>query len=140
MQPHHDSALALAAKFAQQPAAVPGVPADSECPLRTVLDLIGDRWSMLLLAALAGGPKRFSALERTLPTISKRMLTQTLQALQANGLVDREVTPSVPPKVTYSLTTLGQSFTAPLLGLVEWAQEHAPDVAGARRAFLHLNT
>lgn len=105
---------------------------DTQCPVRSLLDRIGDRWSMLLLCALAGGPKRFSALARAVPDISKRMLTQTLRTLETDGLVHRDVQPTVPPSVTYSLTPLGQSFAAPLLGLVEWAEANFGAVLAAR--------
>lgn len=102
------------------------------CPVRNLLDHIGDRWSTLMLAALANGPQRFSALGRALPDISKRMLTQTLRTLERDGLVDRDVQPTVPPQVTYSLTPLGESFAAPLLGLIDWAEAHFPAVLAAR--------
>ena len=105
---------------------------DSQCPVRNLLDQIGDRWSMLLFAALAAGPKRFSALARVVPDISKRMLTQTLRTLEADGFVHRDVQPTVPPSVTYSLTPFGQSYAVPLLGLVEWAEANFPAVLEAR--------
>jgi len=105
---------------------------EARCPVRNLLDQIGDRWSTLLLAVLAGGPKRFSALQRKVPDISKRMLTQTLRTLETDGLVHRDVQPTVPPSVTYSLTSLGRSFAGPLLGLVEWAELHFPAVLAAR--------
>jgi DNA-binding HxlR family transcriptional regulator len=105
---------------------------DRRCPVRNLLDQIGDRWSMLLLSALAAGPRRFSALSRAVPDISKRMLTQTLRTLEADGFVHRDVQPTVPPSVTYSLTPLGQSFAAPLLGLIEWAEANFPAVLEAR--------
>ena len=95
---------------------------EARCPVRNLLDKVGDRWSMLVLAALASGAKRFSALARALPDISKRMLTQTLRTLETDGLVHRDVQPTVPPQVTYSLTSLGESFAEPLLGLSEWAE------------------
>jgi DNA-binding HxlR family transcriptional regulator len=87
---------------------------------------------MLLLSALAAGPRRFGALSRAVPDISKRMLTQTLRTLEADGFVHRDVQPTVPPSVTYSLTPLGQSFAAPLLGLIEWAEANFPAVLEAR--------
>lgn len=105
---------------------------ETRCPVRRLLDHVGDRWSMLLLAALAGGPRRFSALARAVPDISKRMLTQTLRALETDGLVHRDVQPTVPPSVTYSLTPLGVSFAGPLLGLVEWAEANFGAVVAAR--------
>lgn len=102
------------------------------CPMRNLLDRIGDRWSMLLICALAGGPKRFSALARAVPDISKRMLTQTLRTLETDGLVHRDVQPTVPPSVTYSLTPMGESLTGPLLGLIDWAEANFAAVTAAR--------
>lgn len=106
---------------------------EAQCPVRNLLDRIGDRWSILILSALAAGPKRFSALARVVPDISKRMLTQTLRTLEADGFVHRDVRPTVPPQVTYSLTPLGESFAAPLLGLIDWAEANFATVLEARR-------
>ncbi len=105
---------------------------ETRCPVRNLLDQIGDRWSMLLLAALASGPKRFSVLARVVPDISKRMLAQTLRTLETDGFVNRDVRPSVPPSVTYSLTPLGLSFAGPLFGLIEWAEANFGAVLDAR--------
>jgi len=105
---------------------------ETRCPVRNLLDQLGDRWSMLLLCALASEPMRFSALARAVPDISKRMLSQTLRTLETDGLVHRDVRPTVPPQVTYSLTPLGQSFAGPLLGLVEWAEANFTAVCEAR--------
>ncbi|TPE60051.1 helix-turn-helix transcriptional regulator [Sandaracinobacter neustonicus] len=107
----------------------------SQCPVRNLLDRIGDRWSLLILCALAAEPRRFSALARDVPDISKRMLTQTLRTLETDGLVHREVEPSIPPKVTYSLTPLGQSFAGPMLGLIDWAEANFAQVQAARLRF-----
>lgn len=124
-----DACEALGAKFAFWQT----LPLDRDnCPVRGLLDKIGDRWSTLLLCSLAAGPRRFSALHRQIPDISKRMLTQTLRTLEADGLVHRDVQPTVPPSVTYSLTPLGRSFAGPLLGLVEWAETHFPAVLQTR--------
>lgn len=103
-----------------------------QCPVRGLLDQIGDRWSMLLVSALAGGPRRFSALARAVPDISKRMLTQTLRNLERDGFVHRDVQPTVPPSVTYSLTPLGESFAGPLVTLIDWAEAQFPAVQAAR--------
>ena len=104
----------------------------TRCPVRNLLDKIGDRWSMLVLSALASGPMRFSAIARAMPDISKRMLTHTLRTLEGDGLVNRVVQPTVPPRVTYSLTLLGESFAGPLLGLIEWAEANFEEVLIAR--------
>ena len=105
------------------------------CPVRNVLDRIGDKWTMLVLVALAAGPCRFSELHRAMPDISKRMLTQTLRDLERDGLATRRVFPTTPPKVQYRLSPLGQSVLEPLAGLVEWAEHSYAAVREARAAF-----
>jgi DNA-binding HxlR family transcriptional regulator len=124
-----DAKTALGSRFAQWQAM--GLD-DARCPVRDLLDRIGDRWSILMLSALALGPMRFSALARAVPDISKRMLTQTLRTLEIDGFVHRDVQPTVPPSVTYSLTPLGISFATPLLGLVQWAEANHRLVLEAR--------
>lgn len=106
-----------------------------ECPVRDVLDRVGDKWSMLLIAALAGGPRRFSALHRAIPDISKRMLTQTLRDLERDGLIEREVFPTKPPSVEYRLAALGRSILEPLNVLITWADEHHGKITRARHQF-----
>lgn len=110
-----------------------GDPAD--CPVRGVLDRIGDKWSVLLIMALTEGPQRFSALQRAVPDISKRMLTQTLRDLESDGLIARAVFPTKPPSVEYSLTPLGRSLLEPLAGLVLWAEAHHADIRRSRAAY-----
>jgi DNA-binding HxlR family transcriptional regulator len=113
---------------------VEGVDA-SNCPVRDVLDRIGDKWSVLILMLLAREPKRFSALNKAVGDISKRMLTQTLRALQRDGLVERTVYPTTPPMVDYRLTDLGRSALEPLAGLIVWADTCHEDIRMARDAF-----
>ncbi len=105
------------------------------CPVRNVLDRIGDKWTMLVLVALAAGPCRFSALHRAMPDISKRMLTQTLRDLERDGLATRHVFPTKPPKVEYRLSALGRSVLTPLAGLVAWAEQSYATIRQARAAF-----
>ncbi len=105
------------------------------CPVRNVLDRIGDKWTMLVLVALAAGPCRFSELHRAMPDISKRMLTQTLRDLERDGLATRHVFPTKPPKVEYRLSALGQSVLTPLAGLVSWAEQSYATIRLARAAF-----
>ena len=107
----------------------------SNCPVRDVLDRIGDKWSVLILMMLAREPKRFSALNKAVGDISKRMLTQTLRALQRDGLVERTVYPTTPPRVDYRLTDLGRSALQPLAGLIVWADRRHDDIRTARDAF-----
>ena len=105
------------------------------CPVRNVLDRVGDKWTMLTLVALAPVPRRFSELHRIMPDISKRMLTQTLRELERDGLATRQVFPTRPPKVEYRLSALGRSVLAPLGGLVEWAEANYASIRKARAAF-----
>ena len=107
----------------------------ARCPVREVLDQIGDKWSTLLLITLADGPQRFGAIKRMVPDISQRMLTQTLRDLQRDGLIDRRVFPTTPPSVEYRLTELGRSLLVPLAGLIDWADAHFAAVRKARKAF-----
>lgn len=102
---------------------------DANCGSRRLLHLIADRWSVLVIYALADGPLRHAQLRRLLDGVSQKMLTQTLRALEADGLVAREVFPVVPPHVEYSLTDLGESLRPVLAALCEWSQEHAAALA-----------
>jgi DNA-binding HxlR family transcriptional regulator len=104
------------------------------CPVRQVLDQISDKWSTLIILTLAQQPYRFGALRRALPDISQRMLTQTLRDLRRDGLIDRQVFPTLPPGVEYSLTPLGQSFLEPLTGLLRWAEAHFGLIQASRLA------
>ena len=105
------------------------------CPVRNVLDRIGDKWTMLALVALASHPRRFSELHRAIPDISKRMMAQTLRALERDGLVERAVFPTKPPKVQYSLSPLGLSVLEPLAALVGWADHNYAAIRQARQHF-----
>lgn len=107
----------------------------SRCPVRDVLDRVGDKWTTLILIALAAGPQRFGALNRATPDISKRMLTQTLRTLERDGLVARRVYPTKPPSVDYRLTPLGVAMMEPLAALIRWAEQSHPAIVAARRRF-----
>src|ERR1700754_3798371 len=107
----------------------------SNCPVRDMMQQIGGKWSTLLLEALAQKPYRFGELRRLVPDISQRMLTQTLLELQRDGYVHREVFPTKPPSVEYSLTDLGRSMFGPLYQLVQWAELNHDAVCAARAAF-----
>lgn len=105
------------------------------CPVRDVLDRIGDKWSTLILFALAEEPRRFGVLSRLVPDISKRMLTQTLRSLERDGLATRHVFPTTPPAVEYRLSPLGRSCLEPLGALVTWADTHFAAITAARARF-----
>ncbi len=105
------------------------------CPVRDVMDHIGDKWSSLLLMALGARAHRFGELKRAVPDISQRMLTQTLRDLQTDGLISRHVFATVPPSVEYRLTPLGESLMVPLSALADWAMVHHDEIRRARAAF-----
>lgn len=107
----------------------------SQCPVRNVLDQLGDKWSVLIISALAHQPYRFGALKREIGDISQRMLTQTLRDLQADGLIERTVYPTTPPSVEYRLSPMGRSFLVPLSAMVDWAFQHFPAIREARESF-----
>lgn len=106
-----------------------------DCPVRSVLDRIGSKWTVLILILLAEAPHRFAAIRRRIPDISKRMLTQTLRDLERDGMVTRHVFPTKPPSVEYRLSPLGQSSIGPLLALTDWAQASLPEIHAARSRY-----
>lgn len=104
------------------------------CPaVREALDRVGDKWSVLVLVLLADGTKRFSELRRAIDGISQRMLTLTLRELESDGLVNRTVFPTIPPRTQYELTALGRTLLDPVHTLARWALEHRLDIQRARR-------
>jgi DNA-binding HxlR family transcriptional regulator len=106
-----------------------------DCPSRQVLDRIGDAWSVLIVGSLANGALRYTELAHRIPGVSPKMLTQTLRALERDGLVTRTVHAVVPPRVDYALTTLGRSLLGLVNALQEWAETHITDVIEAREAY-----
>ncbi|MBN8846189.1 MAG: helix-turn-helix transcriptional regulator [Sphingomonadales bacterium] len=110
-------------------------PCEANCPSRDILDLIGDRWSLLLLLVIAQGVHRNGELKRRIGGISQKMLTQTLRALEANGLVERRDFQTVPPHVEYHLTALGVSLGNALTPLFGWIEDAFDAVLAARTAF-----
>lgn len=103
-----------------------------------MLDRVGDKWSLLVIAMLEQNPTqraRFSELKRAIPGISQRMLTATLRSLERDGLLIREVFPEVPPRVEYELTALGKRFMEPVRALVAWLQANWSTIRMARESF-----
>ena len=94
------------------------------CPLRQVINIIGDKWTLPVLYVLSQGTKRYSELQREIPDISKKMLTQTLRKLESDNILNRKVCPVVPPKTEYKLTVFGTKLIEPLSALADWAEEH----------------
>ncbi|SNS36875.1 winged helix-turn-helix transcriptional regulator [Rhodococcoides kyotonense] len=102
------------------------------CGSREALQNATSRWGILALAALAEGDYRFNALRRRVDGVSERMLSQTLQTLERDGMVIRTVLESIPPKVEYSLTPLGRQVAEHLIGLIELVESSLPDVVASR--------
>jgi DNA-binding HxlR family transcriptional regulator len=116
---------------------IPGtlhVPEDCRA-VSEVLARVGDKWTVLVVGVLGGGPKRFNEIRRNLGSISQRMLTLTLRGLERDGLVTRTVHPSIPPRVDYELTKLGRSLLEPVSAMGLWARQNREAIAVARRRF-----
>lgn len=106
------------------------------CPVRNVVDRIGDKWSVLVLMLLEEGEvMRFNEIYGSIRTISQKMLAVTLKSLEADGLVMRTVYPQIPPKVEYRLTGRGKSLIPHLQGLVIWAQKNMESIKESRAVF-----
>ena len=101
----------------------------TECPVETTLQLIGDKWKVLIIRDLLGGTKRFNELKRSVGGISQKVLTSNLRSMEASGLVNRKVYPEVPPKVEYSLTETGLSLKPILDSMIEWGIEYKKKIA-----------
>ncbi|MFI6495266.1 winged helix-turn-helix transcriptional regulator [Streptomyces sp. NPDC050564] len=105
------------------------------CPSRQILDVLANKWTMLVMGALSGGPMRFGELRRRLDGITQKMLTQTLRTLERDGLVTRTVYPTIPPKVEYAATRLGESVTALMHAIRAWSEENINAVLDARDVY-----
>jgi DNA-binding HxlR family transcriptional regulator len=110
------------------------------CPTRQVVGRIGDKWSLLVLYALATGTKRFSQLRLEVEGISQKMLTQTLRGLERDGLVHRQAYPTIPPKVEYQLTPLGNSLEDVVATVRQWAYTHMDEISDSRDQYDQLHT
>lgn len=103
------------------------------CPSRTVLHRIGARWTIFVVTALVDGAMRFTELKTYIKGITPKVLTETLRALEIDGLVLRTDFDENPPRVEYSLTPLGHSLLVPLQAVREWAETHVPEILEAQR-------
>ena len=103
--------------------------------IREVLDRIADKWSLLVIGALANGSLRFTELQRHIPGVSQRMLTLTLRQLERDGMVTRTVFAEVPPRVQYELTPTGCTLIEPSIALAQWAVANYPAIEAARAAY-----
>ncbi|SDB67740.1 helix-turn-helix domain-containing protein [Pseudomonas sp. NFACC13-1] len=108
----------------------------ADCPSREILKHMTSRWGVLVLVILLGGMHRFSELRRKIGGVSEKMLSQTLQELEADGLVDRKSLPVVPPHVEYRLTPLGREAAEHLEVMVNWIEEKIPQIMSSRRGRL----
>ncbi|MDO4240947.1 MAG: helix-turn-helix domain-containing protein [Microbacteriaceae bacterium] len=106
-----------------------------QCPCRSILDRISDKWTPLIIGRLTEKPHRFNELKREVQGVSQKMLTQTLRALERDGIVRREAFATVPVTVEYSLTSLGETLSAPLAAVRTWTETHRDEVLQARAAF-----
>ena len=99
-----------------------------ECPVATTVQLIGNKWKLLIIRNLMSSDQRFTDFTRTIPAISKKVLTDNLRSLENDGLVDREVFAEVPPRVVYSLTPLGKTLQPIIRAMGEWGEEYKASV------------
>lgn len=108
---------------------------EDRCPTRLVLDRIADKWAVLILDRLRGGPVRFNQLRRTIKGISQKVLSQTLKKLERDGLISRAVFATVPVTVEYALTPLGRTLTDTIAALAHWAEHNIEAVLAAQQAY-----
>ena len=108
---------------------------DPDCPTRVVLDRIGDKWTVLVIGSLVDGSLRFSELRARIGGVAPKVLTQTLRAMERDGLLTRTVHAQVPPRVDYELTPLGASLTGPIATLTDWAETHLTQILGSRDSY-----
>jgi DNA-binding HxlR family transcriptional regulator len=109
---------------------------DESCaPIHETLDRIGDKWTVLVVGVLEQGPLRYNELRRAVVGISQRMLTLTLKALERDGIVERTVYPTIPPRVDYELTELGRNLMEPLRALSDWATKYRSAMLAARQRY-----
>ncbi|MFB7947520.1 winged helix-turn-helix transcriptional regulator [Kitasatospora phosalacinea] len=104
------------------------------CASRGILEHVTSRWGVLVLAVLLDGTHRFSELRRAVGGVSEKMLAQTLQTLEQDGLVHREAHAVIPPRVDYTLTPLGEEAAQQVWALARWAESRVPEVLAARAA------
>lgn len=108
---------------------------DPNCPTRTVLDRIGDKWTTLVVLVLLDGPRRFSQLRDRIGGVAPKVLTETLRRLERDGILTRTAYPEIPPRVEYQLTPLGRSLEEPIRAIATWAEHNVPQITQAREAY-----
>ena len=105
------------------------------CPTRALLDRVGDKWSVLILMLLGGEAMRFNGLKRRIGGVSQKMLSQTLRSLERDGLLTREVQPTMPVTVTYRITALGSELLHALRFMIDWAETRMERIAKAQTEY-----
>ena len=108
---------------------------DPNCPTRTLLDRIGDKWTVLIVLVLLQGPHRFSELRGKIGKVAPKVLTETLRRLERDGVLTRTAFAEVPPRVVYELTPLGRSLEEPIRSIATWAEQHMYRVVDSRRSY-----
>ncbi|MEV0280434.1 helix-turn-helix domain-containing protein [Streptomyces sp. NPDC050610] len=111
------------------------VECEDPCRTREVLDIVGDKWSLLVVRNLSQGPRRFTELKRAIDGISQRMLTVTLRSLERDGILTRTVRNVMPPHVSYELTPMGTTLRQATAPLLEWSTAHLVHIDAARAAY-----
>jgi DNA-binding HxlR family transcriptional regulator len=105
------------------------------CPTQQILDVIGDKWSVIVLYCLAYSPKRYNEIQRRIEGISQKVLTQTLRKLERYGLVKRTISDDLRPMTEYALSALGETLIEPLLAIAHWSIEHFAEVIESREFY-----
>jgi len=108
---------------------------DPDCPARTMLDRIGDKWTVLVVLMLLDGPRRFNDLRARVGKVAPKVLTETLRRLERDGVLTRTAFAEIPPRVVYELTPLGRSLEQPIRSIAEWAEQNIEQIAAAREAY-----
>jgi DNA-binding HxlR family transcriptional regulator len=111
---------------------------DANCPTLKVLDLIANKWTVLVIYALSRGTVRNGELRKAIIGISQKMLTQTLRRLEIDGIVSRLAYPTVPPRVEYSLTPLGHTLVSAIVAICDWGRQHFEEIEKARAEYANM--
>jgi len=108
---------------------------DPDCPARTMLDRIGDKWTVLVVLMLLDGPRRFNDLRAHVGKVAPKVLTETLRRLERDGVLTRTAFAEIPPRVVYELTPLGRSLEEPIRSIAAWAEQNIETITAARGAY-----
>ena len=108
---------------------------DPDCPTRTMLDRIGDKWTVLVVLVLLDGPRRFNDLRARVGRVAPKVLTETLRRLERDGVLTRTAFAEIPPRVVYELTPLGRSLEELIRSIADWAEQNIEDITAAREAY-----